>query len=450
MFFFKRHILWLIVLVAAAAVLLAIVLYGISVGVFNAGFFGRPGGGSLDATSEAPVAQPETLADATGAEPDITAAEGPLLPEQMRGVWIATVLNIDFPHQLGEAPAQQQELIDILETALDAGLNTVFFQVRPQGDAFYPSRIFPWSVYLSGSAGQNPGYDPLAFIIEEAHRRGLALQAWVNPYRLSMGSKEAPQNSLELLPDASPVKNRPELTLAAGDGRLYLNPGEPDAVALVLEGIREILENYEVDGIHLDDYFYPSDPAYDDSAAYAAYGQPAQLAVDEWRRANTQNLVAQIQALVREVRPQAAFGVSPSGIWRNLTSSPLGSDTNGFESYAQIYADTRQWVKDGLVDYIAPQLYWAIGQEGSDYALLARWWAEVCRDTGVRLYIGHGAYRLGSSSEGPWASAAEIERQLAVNAELDIEGSIFYGYRQISENTLGLRDLLQQLYARQL
>jgi uncharacterized lipoprotein YddW (UPF0748 family) len=364
----------------------------------------------------------------------------------MRGVWIATVINIDFPKQIGDTEAQKRELIDILDTALSAGLNTVFFQVRPQGDALYASQIFPWSEYLTGEAGQDPGYDPLAFIIEQAHSCGLALHAWINPYRLTMGSKDDPQNTTQALPIGSPVKNRPELTMAAGDGRLYLNPGEPEAVELVLAGIREILENYAVDGIHLDDYFYPGDPNYDDSAAYIRYGQPQSLSLGDWRRANTQGLITQIQALVREVRPEAAFGVSPSGIWLNQRTSPLGSPTNGFESYSQIYADTRQWVKDGLVDYIAPQLYWAIGSEGSDYALLARWWAEVCRDTGVLLYIGHGPYRLGSSTEGAWASAAEIGRQIALNKELGIAGSIFYGYRQINENTLGLRDLLQRLY----
>jgi uncharacterized lipoprotein YddW (UPF0748 family) len=274
----------------------------------------------------------------------------------------------------------------------------------------------------------------------------LALHAWINPYRLTMGSKDKPQNTVADLPAGSPVKERPDLTLAAGDGRLYLNPGEPESQDLVLEGIREILANYAVDGIHLDYYFYPSDPGYDDSAAYAKYGQPQNLALEDWRRANTQSLITHIQALVREARPQAAFGVSPSGIWRNKKNSPLGSDSNGFESYAQIYADTRQWVKEGLVDYIAPQLYWAIGKEGSDYALLAQWWAEVCRDTGVRLYIGQGAYRLGSANEEAWSSPAEIERQLALNKELGIQGSIFYGYKQISENTLGLLDLLQKLY----
>ena len=429
----KRHLPWLILAIIALLAVLGIIFFAVSTGVFGA------------RSSDSGLAEPSSAEPVALTEPDEPEPEAPP-PFKMRGVWIATVLNIDFPKQIGDSEAQKSELIAILDTALSAGLNTVFFQVRPHGDALYTSQIFPWSEYLTGEVGKNPGYDPLAFMIEQAHSRGLALHAWINPYRLNMGSRDNPQNSTEALPAGSPVKNRPELTLAAGDGRLYLNPGEPEAVELVLAGIREILENYAVDGIHMDDYFYPGDPNYDDSAAFAKYGQPQNLALADWRRANTQSLIAQIQALVRQVRPEAAFGVSPSGIWRNNRSSPLGSDSNGFESYSQIFADTRQWVKDGLLDYIAPQLYWAIGREGSDYALLARWWEEVCRDTGVLLYIGHGAYRLGSATEEAWATSAEIGRQLALNEELGIAGSIFYGYRQISENTLGLRDLLQELY----
>ncbi|MCL1817069.1 MAG: family 10 glycosylhydrolase [Clostridiales bacterium] len=447
--FVRRQLPWLILIFAALSVALAIALYGISLGIFFAQ-------GSIFITHEADITSPSStphmsaftentvLSEENATIPSASLPEPALLPQEMRGVWIATVLNIDFPKQKGDYEAQKKELIAILDTAQAAGLNTVFFQVRPQGDAFYLSQIFPWSQYLSGIAGVDPGYDPLAFIIEQAHSRNLALHAWVNPYRLSMGSKSAPQNTVDDLPAASPLKNRPDLTLAAGDGRLYLNPGEPEAMALVLAGIREILENYAVDGIHLDDYFYPPDPNYDDSATYAKYANDLSLA--DWRRANTQTLIELIQALVREVRPQSAFGVSPSGIWRNNSSSSLGSETNGFESYSQIYADTRGWVKEGLLDYIAPQLYWAIGKEGSDYAHLVRWWADVCRDTGVCLYIGQGAYRVGSSGEAAWSTADEIERQLVLNRELGITGSIFYGYQQISENTQGLQDLLQEFY----
>ncbi|MCL2496005.1 MAG: family 10 glycosylhydrolase [Clostridiales bacterium] len=416
---------------------MAIVLFSFSVGVFD----NMPT--PVDYTP--PAASEIVVAEDTIAPPDTLT---PQLPREMRGVWVATVLNIDFPRQKDDAEAQKQELTAILDTMQAAGLNALFFQVRPQGDALYSSRIFPWSEYLTGVAGQYPGYDPLAYLLAEAHQRGIAVHAWINPYRLSMGNKENPLNTHDKLPEDSPVKTRPDLTMAAGDGRLYLNPGEPEVVALVLDGIREILENYEVDGIHLDDYFYPGDPNYDDSAAYHKYGNDSQLSLADWRRANTLFLIRHIQELIREVRPQAAFGVSPSGIWQNKKNSPLGSDTNGFESYSQIYADSRHWVEESLLDYITPQLYWAIGKEDSDYEVLARWWQDVCRDTDVHLYIGHGVYRLGSGREEAWQSAEQINRQIELNRGLGIEGSIFYGYQQISANTLGIRDLLGDLYNR--
>ncbi len=365
--------------------------------------------------------------------------------EEMRGVWVATVLSIDFPKIQGNAEQQKQELINILNTAKEAGLNTVFFQVRPHGDAFYPSELFPWSSYLTGTAGQDPGYDPLAFVLEEADKRGLRVHAWINPYRLTMGSKDKPQNTNEFLPVGSPVKNRPDLTMACGDGKLYLNPGEPEAMQLVVDGVKEIIEKYNVDGIHFDDYFYPSDASYNDSAAYEKYGKPQGLSLEDWRRQNTTALMKMVKEAIKESRPGIEFGISPSGIWQNKKSSPLGSDTNGFESYNRIYADSRLWVTDEVVDYIVPQIYWAIGTTGSDYDVLARWWREVALGTKVKLYIGHAAYRVGS--EGAWLNPTEMGRQITLNRALGaIDGSVFYGYKQIAENTLGLRDQLKDFF----
>lgn len=368
--------------------------------------------------------------------------------EEMRGVWIASVYNIDFPKVKNNVEAQKQELIDILDTTAAAGLNTVFFQVRPQGDALYQSEIFPWSSYLTGTAGQDPGYDPLAFLLEEADKRGIRVHAWINPYRLTMGSASAPQNTNASLPEGSPVKDRPDLTMGAGDGRLYLNPGEPEAMELVVEGVREIIENYNVDGIHFDDYFYPYDPDYDDSAAYAKYGEPEGLSLEDWRRENTHTLMKMVSEMIEKTRPGVEFGISPSGIWRNKTSDPLGSDTDGFESYDQIYADSRRWVTEGIVDYIVPQIYWAIGTEGSDYEVVTKWWRSLCLGTEVKLYIGHAAYKVGEeSSEAGWEKPTEIGSQIALNRSLGaIDGSVFYGYSKIKDNALNLREQLQELF----
>ncbi len=368
--------------------------------------------------------------------------------EEMRGVWIASVYNIDFPKMIGDAEAQKKELIDILDTTAAAGLNTVFFQVRPQGDALYKSEIFPWSSYLTGTAGQDPGYDPLAFLIQEADKRGIRVHAWINPYRLTMGSAASPQNTNASLPAGSPVKNRSDLTMAAGDGRLYLNPGEPEAMELVVRGVKEIIENYNVDGIHFDDYFYPYDPNYDDSAAYAKYGQPKGLSLEDWRRDNTHSLMKMVDETIKETRPGVEFGISPSGVWRNQKNDPLGSATNTFESYSQIYADSRRWVTEGIVDYVVPQIYWAIGTEGSDYAVVASWWRKLCLGTEVKLYIGHAAYKVGeASSEAGWEKPTEIGSQIALNRSLGaIDGSVFYGYSKIKENTLNLQEQLKELF----
>lgn len=382
-----------------------------------------------------------------GDDPD---AEPPDLTqeEEMRGVWIASVYNIDFPKAIGDAEAQKRELIDILETTAAAGLNTVFFQVRPQGDALYQSEIFPWSSYLTGTAGQDPGYDPLAFLIEEADKRGIRVHAWINPYRLTMGSASSPQNTNASLPESSPVKNRPDLTMGAGDGRLYLNPGEPEAMDLVARGVKEIIENYNVDGIHFDDYFYPYDPNYDDSAAYARYGEPAGLSLEDWRRENTHTLMSMVDEIIQKTRPGVEFGISPSGIWRNQKNDPLGSATDGFESYSQIYADSRRWVTEGIVDYIVPQVYWAIGKEGSDYEVVTQWWRKLCLGTEVKLYIGHAAYKVAEeTSEAGWEKPTEIGSQIALNRSLGaIDGSVFYGYSKIKDNTLNLREQLAELF----
>ena len=365
--------------------------------------------------------------------------------EEMRGVWIATVYSIDFPRVRNDKERQKQELIDILNMAKSAGLNTIFFQVRPHGDALYPSSLFPWSEYLTGTAGQDPDYDPLAFLLEEAEQRGIRVHAWINPYRLTMGTGASPQNTHAFLPEGSPVKDRQDLTLACGDGKLYLNPGEPEAMKLVVNGVREIVENYNIDGIHFDDYFYPSDMSYDDSATYEKYGQPAGLSLEDWRRQNTTTLMRMVRDAIKEIRPGVEFGISPSGIWQNKQSTPLGSDTNGFESHNRIFADSRLWVTEEIVDYIIPQIYWAIGTKGSDYDVLVRWWRNVTLGANVRLYIGHAAYRVGT--DGLWLKPTEIGSQITLNRALGaIDGSVFYGYSKIAENALGLRDQLKELF----
>lgn len=370
--------------------------------------------------------------------------------EDMRGVWIATVYSINFPSAKNNVAAQKAELDKIVENTYNAGLNTIFFQVRPQGDALYRSSVYPWSEVLTGVAGKDPGYDPLEYIISAAKKKGIEIHAWINPYRITTGSVSNPKTDINALPANHPVLKNPSMAVAFDDGKLYLDPGNPDAQKLVLDGVREILENYDVAGIHFDDYFYPSpsvskdgktyNAKFNDDATYAKYGKGKSL--EDWRRNNTYTLVKDTYNLVKKYGSSKKFGVAPSGIWDNKKTNAQGSDTNGFSSYSKIYADSRKWVKDGIVDYICPQVYWQIGAKDSDYKIVTQWWNDVCKNTGVDLYIGQAAYRVEA-----WKSSDEIINQLKFNKTLsEVKGNSFYGYEQIEKNTLSLKSKLADYY----
>ena len=276
--------------------------------------------------------------------------------DEFRGVWVPTVLSLNYPSQPTTDPeALRRDALRILDDAKDMGFTAVFFQVRPAADAFYRSAIFPWSKYLTGTQGTAPanGFDPLAFMVQAAHERGLELHAWLNPYRIT-AETQANAN----LAANHPARLHPEWTVTHTDGLMYWNPGEPGVQQLIADGAREIL-TYAVDGIHIDDYFYPG-ADFDDAAAFATYGAgyPSRT---EWRNANTETTVQNLCNVAREDGRRAVFGVSPIGIWANSSTTPLGSDTKGGEALIQKFADTRGWVKRGIVDYIAPQIYWNIG-----------------------------------------------------------------------------------------
>jgi uncharacterized lipoprotein YddW (UPF0748 family) len=349
---------------------------------------------------------------------------------EMRGVWVPTVLSLNYPSKATTDPdALKEDALRILDNAKALGFNAVFFQVRPTSDALYRSSIFPWSKYLTGTQGLAPEgqFDPLAFITQAAHERGLQLHAWLNPYRIT---SEAADN--DKLAPGHPALAHPEWTVLH-DSKMYWNPGEPGARQLISDGVREIVENYDVDGIHIDDYFYPGQD-FNDAAAYAAYGGGLTLA--EWRLANTEATVTDMHYITRSSGKNMVFGVSPVGIWANLGTSPLGSDTRGGEAYTQKYADTRGWVKRGALDYIAPQIYWNIGFDVAEYKTLVDWWSDVVAGTGVKLYIGQAAYRTGNPNRGSaWHGVSEIGRQLDYNrGKPDVDGYIMYTYNTFIEN----------------
>jgi len=327
----------------------------------------------------------------------------PALPREMRGLWIATVANIDWPSRTSlTADQQRAELIDILDRALTAGMNTIILQVRPAGDAVYSSTLEPWAALLTGTQGTNPGYDPLTFAIEQAHARGLELHAWVNPFRAGNASdtvRYAPQHLYH---------TRRDLIRFYGS-QVWMDPGEPDAQEHTMRVITDIVRRYDIDGIHADDYFYPYPPSgpaivFPDSATYARYG--GGLTRDNWRRANIDAFVERLYREVHLIKPTLKVGISPFGIWR--PGNPPG--VNGLDAFASIYADARKWLRSGWVDYLAPQLYWAIAAPQQSYPALLDWWLAE-NITGRHVWPGLAAYRVNDGSSTAF-SVDEITSQI--------------------------------------
>ena len=365
---------------------------------------------------------------------------------EVRGVWIASVFNIDYPSAAGlDAAALQAEIDEIIDTCVENGLNTIFFQVRPTCDALYKSEIFPVSAFLS-TDGTLP-FDPLEYIVSEAHKNNIFVHAWVNPLRVTMNSTD-----VTTLPENSPARQNPEWTVPYVDGKLYLNAGIPAVRDLVADGVREIVAGYDVDGIVFDDYFYPypandtngKPAAFDDAAAYAAYGGDF-ADKDTWHRDNINKLIAQVYDTVHSTDPDCLFGVSPFGIWQNDDGKNGGSATNGLEGYKSLYCDALAWVEAGTVDYLSPQLYWQFTTTASPYDVLVRWWNTVLENTGVDLYVSHAVYRY---EDGNWADPqGEMTEQVSfARSELSYKGSVFYGYDEIHRNINGASDELKKLY----
>ena len=355
----------------------------------------------------------------------------------MRGLWVASVVNIDYPSKPTADPEiLKKEALEILDNAKNTGLNAVFLQVRPTADAFYKSKYFPWSKFLTGTQGKAPdkNFDPLAFWIEEAHTRGIELHAWINPYRITKKTASEAKPTINSLHYSHPARKNPEWVVQYKDGNLYFDPGIPAVRKLIVDSIMELVENYDIDGIHFDDYFYPGRD-FNDSKTYAAYGKGFKN-IGDWRRNNVNQLVSEVYDAIKSTDRDVRFGISPFGIWANKKNNSLGSDTNGLETDYDHFADARKWVKDGIVDYICPQLYWNIGYKVADYSKLLTWWKDVVSGTSVDLYIGHAAYKAGDQDKtSPWHGVAEIERQLLLNRQYpEVKGSLFFNYASLANS----------------
>ncbi len=358
----------------------------------------------------------------------------------MRGVWVATVANRDWPSRAGLSAADQRaELLAHLDKAVESGLNTVVFQVRPTADALWPSPYEPWSQYLTGTQGKDPGWDPLGTAVEEAHARGLELHAWFNPYRISN------QADPTKLISSHPARRHPEWVVTYG-GKLYYNPGLPAVRAFVQKAILDAVKKYPLDAVHFDDYFYPYPVAgqtFDDDAAFDEYGGGFSNRAD-WRRDNIDRLVLETAARIKRIRPTTQFGISPFGVWRNAATDPLGSDTRaGVQSYDDNYADTRKWVQKGWIDYLVPQLYWLAQpldqQVPANYSVLVPWWSEVARHSRTKLYIGEALYKAGDPAQPKqWQDPAELSRHLTLAAEHpEVKGHVFFAAKEVGADPIG-------------
>ncbi|MDR0880550.1 MAG: family 10 glycosylhydrolase [Clostridioides sp.] len=354
--------------------------------------------------------------------------------KEMRAAWISTVYNIDWPKTKNNQAKQKTEYTNLLDTLKASGMNAVVVQIRPKSDAIYKSNINPWSEYLTGTQGTDPGYDPLPFLIDEAHKRGMEFHAWFNPYRATNANE-----SLDKLASNNPARVHKDWVVKSGN-KYYYNPGMPEVKNYIVDTVKEVVDKYNIDGVHFDDYFYPG-TSFADDAAYKQYGNGKNR--DDWRRENVNDLLRMTKAAIKSSKPNVRFGVSPAGIWRNKSSDPTGSDTSGNETYVGTYADTRAWIRQGLVDYVTPQLYWPIGLKGADYSKLVPWWANEVKGTNVDLYIGQGVYKQGDTEEANGQNIAkEIKQQIALNRKYpEIKGSMYFSSGDIARNKTLQKDL---------
>jgi len=368
----------------------------------------------------------------------------PVVKRQLRGTWISTVVNLDWPsvetrnikNDEERIRKSKEELIAILDKAVEMNLNAVFFQVSPEGDAFYKSDIVPWSRYLTGTFGKDPGFDPLEFAIEEAHKRNLELHAWFNPYRVTSSMSDAVIASLNIA--KSVYYQHPEWIKTAMN-RFVVDPGIPEARQWVIGRVMEVVNKYDVDGVHFDDYFYYEATVGElkDDSTYNTYNQGQFSNKWDWRRNNTYLLVSELSQRIRASKPWVKFGISPSGIWGNKKDGlPDGSNTNSsFTNYGSCFADTKKWVEDELIDYIAPQIYFSFGNTNAPYGELASWWSDVVRGKNVHLYIGQALYKINDDTDVYFTgdnALPEFSRQLKFNATKDeIQGSILFRVKNL-------------------
>ena len=368
-----------------------------------------------------------------------------------RGAWIATVANIDWPSKeaVGNTEKQQAEMLFLLDSLHAIGINAIIFQVRPTADALYYSELEPVSHWLTGTQGswkeQTP-WDPLEWTIDEAHRRNMEVHVWLNPYRVNLATTDtsilAPNHIMRRHPDWFWCYNK----------QWYFDPGLDETREWICTVVQDIVERYDIQAIHMDDYFYPypaGGKALPDEHTFARLPRGYED-IKEWRRNNVDMAIQDISATIRDCRPDVQFGISPFGVWRNADVDSTGSATKaGITNYDDLYANIRLWIQAGWIDYVLPQLYWEIGKKVADYEVLAHWWANEVRGTDCKLYIGMAPYRLENAShKTPWGKGNEISRQMQLNRTIpEITGECFYSTKPLLRNPRGVCDSIKAVYS---
>lgn len=351
---------------------------------------------------------------------------------EFRGAWIHTVNQSRYA-QMNETEMKQyfSRLLDQLH---DAGINAVLFQVRPQADAWYKSAYEPWSVFITGQQGKNPGWDPLEYMVDECHKRNMDIHAWINPYRVKTKINDKTFKE--------PFVRKNQKKMIRFGTSLWFDPGIPENREHIVKVVKDIVRHYDIDGIHFDDYFYPYPVAGqvfsdDDSYARHAAEQGFSGRKADWRRNNVNLLVKEIHEMIRKEKPWIRFGISPFGIYRNLKQDPDGSRTNGLSNYDDLYADALLWMQEGWIDYCIPQIYWEIGHPLADYAVLLPWWNAHASKTA--LYIGQDIVRS--------TKVKQLNEKLIAARNSDrVQGNCYWPAYELTDNTGGIADTLQQNY----
>ncbi len=361
---------------------------------------------------------------------------------EFRAVWIAHVENIDFPTQKTFSPeTQRQEFVQILDAHQRNGINAVLVQVRPSADAIFPSPFEPWSEWLTGTQGKAPEplYDPLAFMIEEAHKRNMEFHAWFNPYRAVTDSSKSSIAVSHI------SKTQPKWIIPYNKKKL-LDPGLPEVRDYILRIVQDVAKRYDIDGVHFDDYFYPYPEtgfSFADDSTFKKHARGF-TNKDDWRRDNVNLLIKNISESLKNTKPYIKFGISPFGVWRNLSSDPKGSNTRAFEGYSGIYGDALKWLQEGWIDYVTPQIYWTIGFSVADFQILVPWWAK--NTNGRHLYVGQAAYRVNDqqTTDANWRNLAQMPNQMRLLRQTaNVQGSVFFSSKSITNNLGGFQDSLR-------